>query len=403
MSGAAGRTLEPFVTRNDSRGRGQINPLDILQVVADNLRLLILMPIVSALIALGWTYTSSPVFTAITTFITPQQQQSAAVAMLQSPTAGVGANAGTGLPPKNPADQYVSFLSSRSIQDALNERFKLTERYGLKISQQTRSALNARAAFGGGKDGLMWVTFDDTDPVFAAQVANAYVEELGYLLNRLVTIETQQRRAFFEKQLRSARESLVRAEQVLKSGALGSGAIKGSPQAVVDGLAALKAAISAQEIKVAGMRGYLAPRSSDLRQALFELAALHKQMGRAETERPANTGSENDYVAKFREFKYQETLYELIARQYEIARVDESRESSVIQVVDVALPPQVASKPKRVKMAAGAGVGMGLVLLLFCLGRAWLRTAVQDAESAAKSVKLVETFKAAVGFTRFLK
>jgi tyrosine-protein kinase Etk/Wzc len=402
MSVPHGRALEAFVTRNDSAGPG-LNPIAILQVLAENLRLLVLVPAVSALIAFGMSYTSPPVFTAYTSFITPQQQQSAAVAMLQSPTAGVGANVGTGLPPKNPADQYVSFLSSRSIQDALIERFKLTERYGLKFTHETRATLNARVVFNGGKDGLISVAFDDTDPAFAAQVANAYVEELGQLLNRLVTTETQQRRAFFEKQLRSAKDNLVQAEQVLKSGALGSGAIKGSPQAVVEGLAALKAAISAQEIKVAGMRGYLAPGSSDLRQALIELAALHKQMGRAETERPTITGPENDYVAKYREFKYQETLYELIARQYEIARVDESRQSSVIQVVDVALPPQLAFKPKRIRMAAGAGIAVGLLLLLFCLGRAWLRSGVRDEEGTAKVVKLLQTFKTAVGLSRFMK
>jgi tyrosine-protein kinase Etk/Wzc len=389
-----------FESQGDAERRGDLNLIQILQVLAENLRLLVLVPIACALMAYGLTYTSAPVFSASTSFITPQQQQSSAAAMLTNPSAGPAVNLGTGTPTKNPSDQYISFLRSRSVQDGLIERFKLTERYSDKGVHQIRAMLAARAVFTGGKDGLITVAFDDTDPVFAAQIANAYVDELGKLLNRLVVAETQQRRTFFERQLRSAKDSLVHAEQILKSSALGNSALKTSPQAVVDELSALKASVSAQEIKVAGMRGYLVPGASDLRQAQFELAALQRQLSRAETERPSHIGTTNDYVAKFREFKYQETLYELIARQYEIARVDESRESSIIQVVDIAQPPPMAYKPRRLKMTATGGVAAAVILVIFVLGREWMRIWARDAGTTPKFEKLLATLRAALGFSR---
>ena len=110
----------------------EISLLDLLQVVADNLRLLVLGPLAAGLIALAISFAIPPTFTATIKFMPPQQQQGAAAAML----AGLGALGGlasaTGAI-KNPTDQYVSFLKSRSVQDALVDRFKLIDRYENKL------------------------------------------------------------------------------------------------------------------------------------------------------------------------------------------------------------------------------------------------------------------------------
>ena len=320
----------------------EISLLDLLQVVADNLRLLVLGPLAAGLIALAISFAIPPTFTATIKFMPPQQQQGAAAAML----AGLGALGGlasaTGAI-KNPTDQYVSFLKSRSVQDALVDRFKLLDRYGTKFREDARKGLDGNVQIAGGKDGLITIDASDEDPTFAAQLANATVEELGKLLNRLAVTEAQQRRVFFEKQLLNAKDNLAKAEQALKSSGVSSSALKVSPGAAVESLARLKAGITSQEIKLASMRGYLTESAPDFRQAQTELAAMRGQMARAEKEEPASTGAnsgDSDYIAKFRDFKYHETLFELFAKQYEMARVDESREGAVIQVVDAAQPPE---------------------------------------------------------------
>jgi uncharacterized protein involved in exopolysaccharide biosynthesis len=373
----------------------EISLLDLLQVVVDNLRLLILAPLIAGLAALGYTFTIAPTFTATTKFLPPQQQQSGAAAML----AGLGALGGLagaagGL--KNPADQYVAFLKSRSVQDALIDRFKLTERYESKFKEDARTALSANVLAASGKDGLITIDASDKDPTFAAQLANAHIEELGQLLNRLAVTEAQQRRVFFEKQLNSAKDNLTKAEQALKASGVNSSALKASPAAAVEGLAKLKATIAAQEIKLASMRGYLTESAPDFKQAQTELYAMRGQMGRAEKEEPASSG-DSDYIAKFRDFKYHETLFELFAKQYEMARVDESREGAIIQVRDVAQPPERKSKPKKAMIAMMTTLAVGFTLLLFVFIRQALRGAAQTPESAEKLSQLGQAWRRALG------
>ena len=373
----------------------EISLLDLLQVVADNLRLLVLGPLVAGLLALGYSFTITPTFTATTKFMPPGQQQSGAAMMAQS-LGALGGLAGAVGGIKNPMDQYIAFLQSNSVRDALVDRFKMLDRLG------TTSRENARAAVGSvqissGKDGLITIDASDKDPAFAAQLANAYVEELGKVLNRLAVTEAQQRRLFFEKQLAKAKDSLIQAERALKVSGVGSSLLKTSPTAAVEGVAKLKASITAQEIKLGAMRGYLAESSPDFKQAQTELAAMRAQMTRAEKEEPGANGAESDYIAKFRDFKYHETLFELFAKQYEMARIDESREGAVIQVLDAAQPPERKSKPKKAQMAMLTTLAASFALLLFVFIRQFLRRAAQSPESAQKLSRLRQAWSKALG------
>jgi len=242
-------------TNAPEQDEDEISLLDLLQVVVENLRLLVLGPLAVGLLALGYTFTITPTFTATTKFMPPQQQASGAASLLAS-LGSLGGLAGAASGLKSPADQYVAFLKSRSVEDALIDRFKLTDRYEQKLKDDTRITLDAVARVSSGKDGLIAIEVDDKDPVFAAELANAHVDELGHLLKRLAVTEAQQRRVFFEKQLASAKDNLTKAEQELKVSGVSSDTLKSDPKAAVEGLARLKAGITAQEIKLATMRGY---------------------------------------------------------------------------------------------------------------------------------------------------
>ncbi len=373
--------------------------LDLLQVVVDNLRLLVLAPLAAGLLALGITFAIAPTFTATTKFLPPQQQQSGAAAML----AGLGAlgglaSAASGL--KNPADQYVAFLQSNSVQDALIDRLKLTDRYESDYRQDTRKELTKNVQITSGKDGLISIEASDKDPAFAAQLANAHVEELRTLLNRIAVTEAQQRRLFFENQLTQTKDNLVKAEQALKASGVNSSALNANPQAAVEGLAKLRAGITAQEIKLASMRGYLTESAPDFKQAQVEMAAMRGQLARYEREQPALSSESkgtSDYISKFRDFKYQETLFELFAKQYEMARIDESREGSVIQVLDVAQTPELKSKPKKALIAILATLASGFALLLFVFIRQAFSNAAQTPETAEKLATLRSAWAKALG------
>ena len=203
--------------------------------------------------------------------------------------------------------------------------------------------------------------------------------------------------------LTNAKDNLVKAEQALKASGVNSSALKASPGAAVEGMAKLKAGITVQEIKLASMRGYLTESAPDFKQAQTELAAMRAQMTRAEREEPAATGAnggDSDYIARFRDFKYHETLFELFAKQYEMARIDESREGAVIQVLDTAQPPERKSKPKKAQIAMLTTLATGFALLLFVFIRQALRSAARDQESADKLASLKASLMLSLGRTR---
>jgi uncharacterized protein involved in exopolysaccharide biosynthesis len=373
----------------------EISLLDILQVVADNLRLLVLGPLACGLAALGISFAITPTFTAKTQFLPPQQQQSSAASMLASLGALGGlAGAATGI--KSPADQYIAFMKSVSLQDALIERFKLIEKYEAELKADARLALNGNVRIASGKDGLISLEVDDKDPKFAADLANAHVEELRNLLGRLAVTEAQQRRMFFEKQLQFTKENLAKAELALKSSGLNGSALKLNPSSAVEAVARLKAGISVQEVKLGSMRNYLTESAPEFKQSLNELASLKAQLAKAEKEEPAAQGA-SDYVARFREFKYQETMLELFAKQFELAKVDESREGAVIQVLDWAEPPERQAKPKKAMIALSSSLATVFVLLLFVLVRSALKNASQDEETKLRMASLKSSWYRAIG------
>ena len=365
--------------------------IDLLQVATANCRLLFFGSLGTGLASLAIVFLIPPTFTAKTTFIPPKQQQSSAAAAL-SDIGVLGGAAGAIAGIKNPADQYAAMLKSVTIADALASQFKLAERYDEQYREEIRKQLAKNTTvLLGVKDGLINIEVDDYDAQTSADIANAYVLELRKLLNRVALTEAQQRRIFYERMVDEAKSNMVKAENALKASGVDKEALKASPMAALEGVARLKAQISVQEVRMAAMRGYLAEGAPEFQQALTELAALRRQMLHAEKSE-APTQSSSDYVARFREFKYQEALFALYMRQLEMARVDEGREGAVIQVIDIAQKPERKSKPKNALVAVLSTLGGAMLLLLFVFSRSAMRSAIQDPAYAAKLRQLRQTW-----------
>ena len=377
----------------------EISLLDLLQTIVDNLRLLVLGPLAVGVTALGISFLIAPTYTAKTQFLPPQQQQSAAASMLAS-LGSLGGLAGAVGGIKNPADQFIGYMKSVTLQDSLIDRFKLLDRYEAKTKTDARLALTGSVRVASGKDGLMSVEVDDKDPQFAADLANAHVDELAKLLSKLATTEAQQRRLFFEKQLTQAKEKLIQSEIALKATGVSGSVLKSNPASAVAAVAGLQAAVTAQEVKLGAMRGYLAETAPDFKLAMSELSNLRAQLAKQEKDSPATVGkatTEGDYITKYREYKYHETLFELFSKQFELAKVDEAREGAVIQVLDAAEAPERKAKPKKAMIAIIATLASGFALLLFVFIRQALSNAGQDSESAQKMAQLKKSWRRALG------
>jgi tyrosine-protein kinase Etk/Wzc len=361
------RTNEPSGEGQASDPEGEVSLLDLAIVLAKHKKMIIGLPMVVALIAIGVALSRPDIYTGTTRILPPQPTKSAA--QLENLT-GLAA----GVPPvRNVNDLYIGMLKSRTVADILIQKFDLNRLYGQTYQSYTRKALEGRTQITSGKDGIITIEVDDLDPRRAAALANAYVEALFELSNVLAITEASQRRLFFERQLAVARNNLANAEKAARSGLESGGlaSVEVQSRGILETTARLRAQITAKEIELSAMRTFAADKNPDLLRGRQELLAMQRQLGSIEgTTRGGNgegsTGAPGlENVHLLREVRYHEVLSELLAKQYEIARIDEANNAAIIQVLDKAIEPDRKSKPNRRQMVWYATFVAGLLAVLW--------------------------------------
>jgi uncharacterized protein involved in exopolysaccharide biosynthesis len=312
-------------------------------------------------------------YTAVTSVLPPQQNSSLGSALLSQVSqlgnlSALTSLAGNNLGLKNPSDLYVAMLHTRSVEDAVIQRF------GLQSEYHTRRLSDARRAFenhfqvqANSKTGLIEISVQDRDPNRAAELANGYVEEFRRFSGTLAITEASQRRVFFEQQLLDAKENLAKAEEALKRTQQKTGLVQLDAQAraMMESAASLRAQVAAKEVQIRSMGSFATDDNPQMVVARQQLAALQDQLHQL-----TGNGSIDDtdlfvpkgkvpeagleYIRAFRDVKYYETIFEILARQLEVARLDEARQGALIQVFDKAVPPDRKSFPKPTWIIPGA-------------------------------------------------
>lgn len=380
---------KPSKETDEAAGQ-ELDLLDLVTILARSWKLLVIAPAAIALMAFGAAWLMPPTYTAKTVFLPPQPQSSAASALASlGALAGI---AGTGAI-KTPGDQYVALLQSINVEDRLVDQFKLMDLYEAEYRFIARKQLEKHTRVElGKKDGLISIEVDAKDPKLAADMANQYVAELRRLSGELALTEAQQRRAFYEAEFKRTRERLTDAQRELEAGGFSPNAIKAEPKTAADNFARVKAELTSAEVRLQTLRQSRADGSPEILQQAATVSALRDQLTKLEAS-STSSSADADYLGRYREFKYQESLFELISKQYELARVDESRDSTAIQVVDVATPPEYKSKPKRLTIALGAAFAALLLMSIGVLTRHFWREARQDPEHARKLQALSDAWK----------
>ena len=372
----------------------EISLLDLATALGEEKATLFAIPLVTTLVAVVVSLLMTPIFTAKTLVMPPQQQQSGAAAALAS-LGGLAGLAGAAGAIKSPDEMYVALLGSESLQNRLIAELKLQERYEAKTLTDTRAGLKAQVRFSADKkSGLISIEADDKDPAFAAELANRHVTELRAMLGRLAVTEAQQRRAFYEQQIQLTQDKLGLAEVAFRSAKEKSGlqVTTALAETGVRASAELRGQIAAREVQLQAMSRFATAQNPDTQRIASELAALRAQLNKTEQgsgeSKVAASPLHQEAVKSFRDVKVQEAMLEVLIRQYELARVDEAKEGPLIQQVDVAVAPERKSKPKRaiiVLVAAFAGLFLG-VLVAFV--RRALRKAQSDPASAGQWLAL---------------
>ncbi|OWQ46351.1 hypothetical protein CDL60_16565 [Roseateles noduli] len=345
------------------------NPRSAWTTLAARWRLLVGVSVLSGLAALGASFLIPKSYTARTTLIPPQSQQSGLAAGLASlGSVGALAGAGVGGLVKTPADQYVALLQSHRVRDAIIQGYGLRAVYESKFQFEAREELARNTLISvGKKDGLITILVEDHEPQRAADMANRYVDELQKLTGTLAIGEAAQRRKYFQTELDRAASDLKNAQLALQSSGVDARTLRVEPKAAADEYAKLQAEVSMAEIRMAALRNRLNDNAPEVSQQRVILSQLQARL-RATTSGAADNSSNSDYVARLRDYKYREALFELLVKQLELARLDESKESPLIQVVDVATPPEWKSSPKRLQFALlGAIAGLLLAAAILTL------------------------------------
>jgi uncharacterized protein involved in exopolysaccharide biosynthesis len=337
--------------------------LDLLTILSRRRRFILFFTGGATLLAVIAVLVIPSEYTADAVVLPPGQNSSGSSALLSQLGGGAALSsvAGASLGIRNPSEMYVSLFRIRTVEDSMVQRFGLMTRYHAKQLSGARGALEAHSKVVlGTKDGLLTISVTDRDPKQAAEMANGYVEEFRKLTADIAITEASQRRNFFQQQLLEANENLATAEEAMKHTEQSTGILQIDSQArsLIETAATLRGQISAKEVELQAMRSFATNDNPQMVIAEQQLIALKGELAKlAGTD--ANPNSEvlvpkgnipaagMEYIRKMRDVKYYETITELIARQFEMAKLDEARQGAVIQVVDPAMVPDHRSFPRR--------------------------------------------------------
>jgi tyrosine-protein kinase Etk/Wzc len=380
------------ITNHQSPDDEEISLLDLVIVLAKHKKLILGLPFAAAVVAVGYSLSLPNIYTG-TTRILPPQSQSTASSMLAQQLGSLAGVVGGVAGIRNPNDLYVGMLKSRTVADDLIQRFDLNAMYGQKLQSTTRLVLESMTKITAGKDGIITIEVDDKDPKRAAELANAYVEELFKLTKVLAVTEASQRRLFFERQFVEARDNLAKAEaaarQAIEKGGLVQ--VEGQGRAIVETTARLRGQITVKEVQIGAMRAFAAEQNPELRLAQQELEAMRRELARIEgtsgsksADSRESDGGGIDSLRLLRNVKYHETIYELLAKQFEIAKIDEAKDSAVVQVMDKAIEPDGKSKPKRTLIVLLTALVAGFVAVLWAFISEAGQKARQNPEQASR-------------------
>lgn len=386
-----------------------IGMLDLLTVLVKHKRIVVGLPLMAGVVSAILSIAMPNVYTGTAVIMPPQEDTSSASAMIgQLIGSGGGGAAGSGgiasaLGLKNTNDLYAGVLESRTIAERLIERFRLQEIYDTDTLVDTRKELQNATNVTAGRDGLITIEVDDEHPKRAAAIANAYVEELEKLTADLAISGASKRRVYFQRHVDSAKESLVKADLGLKAVQERTGLIKpdDQAQAIFEAMAALRGQIAAKEIEISAIRSFATERNPDFLRAQQELAGMQKQLAGLQQDNKLGGGdilvptgkipqAGYEFLEKLRDVKYYEAVYEMLARQLELARIDEGRNSTIIQYVDRASPPDKKSKPKRSLIVVIVVLMTGILAVFWV----FIKEAYEHAKLAPGSSERMRALKA---------
>lgn len=386
----------------------EINLLEYVIVVLKHKEFIIKTTLAAMVIAAVVSLLTPPIYLAETKILPPQGGNSSMSSIMASQM-GLPASV---LGVKNTNDLYLALLKTRAVADFVIDKHDLMRKYKNKSREGTRQILAANLEVRDDKkSGLITIGFQHRKPEKAAEIANAYVEGLQGLNNSLAVTEAGQRRLFFEEQLKNAKENLIKSEENLKYFQQRTGTIKidDEAKAVISTVAEMRANISAKEVQLRVMRSYATTENPDLQRLQDETLALKEELRKMESKnRPGDdsvptvgkmSSLGTEYIRRMREYRYNEALYEILMKQLEAAKLDESKDAALVQIVERAEVPEDRLKPQRRKMVSNTGAVVFIISVILVFLASYYRGLVANSASKAE----IDRVKESLDFSQLIK
>ncbi len=382
-----------------------VDLLDLLLVFVRHWKLIFVVTFLFAAGGLTYALMATPIYRAEARLVPPSGGGSSGAMAMLAQLGGAADFAAGALGVKTPADLLVGLVKSRTVVDRIIAQFSLMERYNQeKMTSCRTTVLGILSANADKQSGIITLAYEDKSPDQAAAIANAFVLELKDLLKGLAVTQASQQRLFLEEQLKKSQLDLLQAENSLQAYQQSTGILNVDAQmaALLQRVAQLKALIAAKEVELRSARTFATARNPEIKKLTAELNELRQQLAGVESQAKAQEQSGKalgdnmtlanvpeagmEYLRRLRDLKFNETLFQMLLKQYEAARLSEASEPVVVQVVDDAVPPDHKAKPSRALIAVLS------TMLGFFVGTVWafLRQALDNMRrDPARREKLV--------------
>jgi uncharacterized protein involved in exopolysaccharide biosynthesis len=316
---------------------------------------------------------------------------------------GLGGVTGDLLGLKGTGALFIGVLRSRSVQDSIIDKFDLRRVYGVSYMQNARATLQDRTRITEDrKSGIITIVVIDRDPARARAIAESYIESLNKVVTQQTTSSARKEREFLEARLKTVQVDLDRAQKEFSvfSSRNSTLDIKEQAKTMVEAAATLQGQLIAAQSELSGLETIYTSSNVRVRALKARIAQLQTQInkmgGTATPFQPTEEGSESDktygfpsirqlpllgvqYADLFRHVKVQEAIFEVLTKQYELAKVQEAKETPSVRVLDSANMPEKKASPPRLLLAiVGMFVAFGGCCICILLAAAWEHLDAQD-------------------------
>jgi capsule polysaccharide export protein KpsE/RkpR len=323
-----------------------------------------------------------------------------AAAAMSGSAGGLGSIASDLLGLKSTSDIFVGILTSRTAQDKLIQQFELKKLYGDRRMEDARRDLGEyTSVYVDRKSQIIAVTVTDKSPQRAAAMAQAYVEELNYLVAELSTSSARRERIFLEERLQAVNKDLESAEKEFSQFASKNVAIDIKEQgiAMVGAAANLQGQLIAAQSEYEGLRQIYSDNNVRVRTVKARINELQQQLDKlgGKDESATNVTSQPSdsmypsirklpllgvtYADLYRRTKIQEAVLEALTKEYEMAKVEEAKEIPTVRVLDAAdIPDKKSFPPRLLIMVLGTIVGLAIATVWVFGNAVWQETEASD-------------------------